>query len=161
MRSIHLILYLVCIVVGMPYQSALAKTSQLITADDILGKYKIVGRETAQVRAIVEAKKDRKGKYYFQIVNLNKKAMGYQERCIKCPGKFKNKKLKGLIIAWNLAQSKKNPREYNGAFGFDPWSGKRFQGSLKLSGSKNILYITARPPETRLLSRKLKWLRVQ
>lgn len=132
------------------------------SSDDMLGFYKIISTNYGTERALIECKKDKKGKYYFQIKKiLDKGGVDHQTICQNCPGKFKNKPIKGMIIAWNFTPSKKKPYRFTNGYGLDAWSGRMFQGKLKLNSTKDIIQIKASPLSTKLVSRKFYFIRAK
>lgn len=132
------------------------------TSDDILGTYKIISTKYGIDRAITKCYKDKKGGYYFKITKVLKKdGIENITTCQNCPGKFKNKPVQGMIVAWGFKPtSKSNPYEYGGGYGIDPWSGRMFQGSVKMNNSKRIVRIKASPLGTKMVSRKFNFIRM-
>lgn len=137
--------------------NSLAKTNK--SPDDMLGNYKLISTKYGTARAILVCKKDKNGKYYFQVTKLLK-TTGYREKCFKCIKRFKDKPIKGMIIAWNFKPTKKT-YEFKGGYGIDPWSGRIFQGKINLVGNKNIVKVRANPIGAKFIGRTFNFLRVE
>lgn len=134
-------------------QSVFAKS-----ADDVLGKWKIISHLDGTEKAIVEFKKNtKKNTYYSVILSQN----STQKTCEKCPKPFKGKRIKGMVMVWNAKPTQKNPHVYKGGYGINPWGGRMFQGEFRLSKSGDILKVKGYPLGTKLVSRSFTWLRVK
>lgn len=133
------------------------------SSDDILGTYKIISTKYGIDRAIAKCYKDKKGGYYFKITKViqNKDGIENIKKCQNCPGKFKDKPVKGMIVLWNIKPTKSNPYKYKGGYGISPWSGRMFQGETKLSNNKKIVRIKASPLGTKMVSRKFNFIRME
>lgn len=155
-RPVFLSAALVAMTSLTPLHAKSAKSS-----DDVLGTYKVISSKYGIDRAIVEAHKDNRGKYYFKVTKVIKSA-GIENitTCQKCPGKFKDRPVKGMVSIWNLQPSKKNPYILEGGYGIDPWSGRMFQGVIKLSKNKQTVQIKATPLGTKIVSRGFSFIRV-
>lgn len=132
------------------------------SSDDMLGTYKIISTKYGTERAVIQCKKDKRGAYYFQVTKLlNKGGVDFQTTCQNCPGKFKKKPINGMIVAWNFKPSKTNPYRYMGGYGIDPWSGRMFQGKMKLNNANDIIRIKASPLGTKLVSRSFYFIKAK
>lgn len=129
------------------------------SADDIIGKWKVISHLDGAERAIVKIDRNKKNNtYYARIIKRDDK----RHICYKCPKPFTDKPIKGLIMVWNVKPTKKNPHYYKGGYGINPWNGRMFQGEFRLSGKrKDILRLKGFPLESKVVSSSFTWLRVQ
>lgn len=150
----------ICSLALIPASMATAKPAK--KPDDMLGTYKIISTKYGIDRAIAKCYKDKKGQYYFRITKVIKNKQGLENitHCQNCPGKFKDKPVAGMIVAWGFKPSKRNPYHFKGGYGISPWSGRMFQASVKLNNSRKIARIKAHPLGTKMVSRKFNFLRI-
>lgn len=140
-------------------QSALAK-KKAKSADDILGNWSIHDDVYHYERAIGRMYKDKKsGTYYMKVVYNNTKGIEPYTKCNKCPGRFKNKRIKGMVMMWNLKPSKRNPHKFTGGYGIDPYSGTMFRGTVRLGRRGNIMNVRATPLEVTFVGKRFAFQR--
>ena len=111
-------------------------TSNLISAQSILGKWRTVDGQTGEEKSIVEIF-EREGKVFGKIVKIlnpvNKNAV-----CEKCEGQEKNRPVLGLELIKNMV---KDGNYFKHGTIFDPEHGKKFRCRLKLTNDPNILQV--------------------
>ena len=111
-------------------------TSNLISAQSILGKWRTVDGQTGEEKSIVEIF-EREGKVFGKIVKIlnpvNKNAV-----CEKCEGQQKNRPVLGLELIKNMV---KDGNYFKHGTIFDPEHGKKFRCRLKLTNDPNILQV--------------------
>lgn len=136
-------------------QSVLAKTKKAKSSDDILGDWSIHDDVYHYERAIGRMYKDKKsGTYYMKVVYNNTKGIEPYTICNNCPGRFKGKPIKGIVMMWNLKPSKRNPHKFEGAYGLDPYSGTMFRGTMRLSRNGNTMHVRATPLEVTFVGKR-------
>jgi uncharacterized protein (DUF2147 family) len=102
-----------------------------LQSQSIFGQWKSVDHETGEVRSIVEIYEDG-GEVYGKIVEvLVKEKKG--AKCKLCPGRKKNKPLKGLVIIEGL---KKENEVYSGGTVIDPAKGKKYRCKIWVDEDK-------------------------
>jgi uncharacterized protein (DUF2147 family) len=109
--------------------------SCLLSANDILGKWKTIDDETGEVKSIVEIY-EKNGKYYGKVIQIMNKAR-QDAKCDKCTGAKKNKPVLGLEI---IVDMKKDDNEFTGGKILDPESGKEYKCNISFE-TKNKLKV--------------------
>jgi uncharacterized protein (DUF2147 family) len=109
--------------------------SCLLSANDILGKWKTIDDETGEVKSIVEIY-EKNGKYYGKVIQIMNKAR-QDAKCDKCTGSKKNKPVLGLEI---IVDMKKDDDEFTGGKILDPESGKEYKCNISFE-TKNKLKV--------------------
>src|SRR5690606_32258805 len=64
---------------------------------------------------------------------------GDAKYCVKCPGRFKNKKLQGLTIIWGLKQDENG--EWVGGQVLDPERGQIFNMKMRIASTGDKLFV--------------------
>lgn len=141
------------IMLALSSQSAIAKKAK--SSDDILGNWSIVDDVYHYERAIARMYRDKKsGTYYMRVIYNNTSGIEPYHKCNKCPGKFKNKPIKGIVMMWNLKPSKSNPHKFVGGYGLDPYSGTMFRGTVRLGRKGNAMHVRATPLEITFVGKR-------
>jgi uncharacterized protein (DUF2147 family) len=99
----------------------------------LLGNWTVLDNKTGQPSAVVELISDGdtiKG----QIIKLFSSP---EEKCINCPGEFKDQPLNNMIFLWGLKPLRHD--KWGGGTILDPHTGKIYSAQLKLI--KNKLYV--------------------
>jgi uncharacterized protein (DUF2147 family) len=99
------------------------------------GLWTTIDDKTGKKRSVVRLAESG-GSLTGTIVNVYKQA-GDTGVCSKCPGSFKNKKIKGLQFMWGL--KKKNENTWTDGKILDPKTGKVYSAKVTLKGNK--LYV--------------------
>lgn len=112
--------------------------------DDIVGYWRTIDDKTGFAKAIVRIQKATNGTYIGTIVRTVPRP-DYTPRvsCYNCPVPFKDRKIIGLPLLWNLkAESDSSARwQYNDGYVIDPLSGKIYHGKTKLSSDGRRLML--------------------
>lgn len=131
-------------ILALTSASSFAKTQK--SSDDLLGDWSIIDDVYHYERAIGRIYKNKKkGTYYMRVVYNNTSGIEPYTKCNKCPGQFKNKPIKGMIMMWNLKPTKSNPHKFTGGYGIDPYSGTMFRGTVRLGRKNNAMHVRATP----------------
>tara|TARA_Y100000588_G_scaffold326919_1_gene361601 strand:- start:774 stop:1268 length:495 start_codon:yes stop_codon:yes gene_type:complete len=101
----------------------------------IEGRWVTIDDKTGKKRAVVYINESN-GRLTGTIQKVYKQA-GDTGVCSKCPGRFKNKPIKGLTFLWGL--KKENATTYSGGRILDPKSGKIYRAKVTQKGNK--LYV--------------------
>lgn len=132
-------------------------------ADAIIGKWKVFSHINGKLVATIEMKKNPKNNtYYARIVSQTKTHTDYTKICNNCPKPFTKKPVIGMTMLWNLKAKNPNKAEYTGGYGIDPWKGKMFQGSAKVTGKNGkLLKLRGSPIETRWVGQTFTFIRAK
>jgi len=125
---------------------------------NIVGTWKTIDDETGEAKSYVKIIKSKKtGKYFGQITKLLKKDP--DTKCDKCKGKYKDKKVVGMIILINMKESGK---ELKGGKILDPNNGKFYHCSMELDKKdKNKLLVRGSLDSWGLAGRTQTWHRLK
>ena len=98
----------------------------------VTGKWVTIDDKTNQKRAVVNITESKNG-FRGKIIEVFPKP-GDTGICSKCPGKFKDKPIKGLTFLWGMKKSGKNT--WDGGKIMDPKTGKIYKAKMTLEGNK-------------------------
>ncbi|WP_133130095.1 DUF2147 domain-containing protein [Legionella yabuuchiae] len=107
----------------------------LAFAEAVEGLWTTIDDKTGKPRSVVRLSESG-GTLTGSIVKVHKQ-VGDTGKCIKCPGQFKDKPIKGLQFLWGL--EKKNENTWTGGKILDPKSGKIYNAKITVKGNK--LYV--------------------
>lgn len=131
-------------------------------ADDIIGVWQTFDDKTGAKKALVKFYFNKKRKTYYARITKVTPIQGYKPKvtCHKCPGTFKDKKIQGMVVVWNLKPTVKDGKvvSYDGGKIIDPNTGKIYDYSGKLNTSKSILTSRAFLGSA-MLGRTQQWIR--
>lgn len=102
-----------------------------------VGTWTTVSDETGKNRAVVRIS-ERGGVLYGTILKVFK-APGDKDKCVKCPGRFKNKKIVGLQFLWGVKKTGAN--EWSGGRILDAKKGKIYRVKLSLADGGRSLKV--------------------
>lgn len=120
----------ISIVLLTSLSSAFAKTARpAANLDSVTGYWTTIDDETGKVRSIMHIWESR-GVIYGRIEKIFKQP-GDTGICSKCPGRFRDKPILGLVILWGLEETGNNV--WSGGQILDPHSGKVYRVTLTLS----------------------------
>ena len=125
---------------------------------NIVGTWKTIDDETGEAKSYVKIVKSKKsGKYFGQITKLLKKPA--DTKCDKCKGKYKDKKIVGMVILINM---KEDGDELKGGKILDPNNGKFYHCSMELDkNNKNKLNVRGSLDSWGLAGRTQVWYRLK
>jgi len=126
--------------------------SGLVMADSPLGLWTAIDEKTGKKRALVKFYES-KNKIMGQLIKIYR-VPGDPVNCQKCPGKFKNRPIKGLNFIWGLVRSGRN--SWSGGYILDSYKGKIYRFKMKLRGNKLFVRGYMGTP---LLGRSQTWVR--
>ncbi len=105
-------------------------SGMLMGAGSIAGDWKTIDDETGKTKSIVRITETEDGEFEGQVIEILHSDRGPNPKCDKCPGEFKGKPVKGLVILWGLKADKKN--QYKGGEILDPTKGKIYKAKVEL-----------------------------
>jgi len=136
----------------------LAFTSVSLAADfSPVGTWKTIDDKTNKTRSIIKIWKTANGTFNGRIIKVYKQP-GDKKTCVKCPGRFKNKKIAGLTIMWGLKQESKS--KWGGGRILDPKTGDIYRCYIKLQPNNKRLKIRGYIGIS-MLGRTQTWIRVR
>ena len=101
------------------------------TAASFVGYWQTVSDRNNKPAGVVKIWKTKKGRYYGKIMEIYRQGGNKpDDRCLKCVGEFKNKRIKGITMLFALQKTKPNYFE-NGKI-LDPKSGKVYKCYVEL-----------------------------
>lgn len=128
----------ISIVLLTSLSSAFAKTARpAANLDSVTGYWKTIDDETGKVRSIMHIW-DSRGVIYGRIEKIFKQP-GDTGICSKCPGRFRDKPILGLVILWGLEETGHNV--WSGGQILDPHSGNVYSVTLTLSEDGKTLKV--------------------
>lgn len=108
-----------------------------LQAQDILGDWKTIKKETGEARSIVNIYQEN-GKIHGKVTRILDETKR-DKRCKKCKGKEKNKKIEGLVLLKNF---KKEGNKYVDGTIINPSNGKIYNSKLWIDKENpNILNV--------------------
>ena len=105
-------------------------SGMLMGAGSIVGDWKTIDDETGKTKSIVRITKTADDEFEGQVIEILHSDRGPNPKCDKCPGEFKGKPVKGLVILWGLKEDKEN--QYKGGEILDPTKGKIYKAKVEL-----------------------------
>ena len=108
--------------------------------DDLVGIWQNIDDKTGSPKALDEISKTPEGTYVGKVVKITPRPdYKPQDKCTKCPGKYKNQPILGLEVFNGL--KKVNDNAYAEGEILDPLSGNIYKLKGKLTGNKKRLHL--------------------
>lgn len=115
-----------CIFLTVILMAAFSKA----TAAGIEGEWRTIDDETGITKSIVRITQTAAGDYQGEVVEILHSDRGPNPVCEKCPGEFKDKPIRGMVILWGLRH--RGNQVYKGGEILDPIKGKIYKANLRL-----------------------------
>ena len=128
---------------------------------DIVGQWRSIDDKTGFSKGIVEIKKDGKGMYSGNIIEVIPRP-GYTAKthCYKCPAPYTDKPIIGLQVLTNMYPDPKKVGEYQGGTILDPLTGKLYKSRIKLNTTGTRLTMRGFVG-VEVIGRSQTWVRIQ
>lgn len=130
------------------------------SADDIVGKWKLINDKTGFYEANVVISKNSDSTFEGKIDEVYHlpNTKNSKDKCTACTGKLNNHSIIGFPLLTQFVVNPKNSDEYINGFIVDPDNGKRYKGLIRVASNGRKLTITGYIG-TSILGRTQTWIR--